>query len=54
VEEMFRAITELVLRNKKDQRDKLDNSMEGGVKLHTKGGRPQGKASKKGGACSCK
>jgi Ras-related protein Rab-35 len=53
VEEMFRAVTELVLRSKKDQKAELDGSVEGGVKLHK--GRPQGKQNKKGGGgCSCK
>lgn len=55
VEEMFRAITELVLRSKKDQRDKLDMTGEGGV-IRIQKGRPggPGKKTKKSGNCSCK
>jgi len=53
VEEMFRAITELVLRSKKDQRDKMDPGVDGGMKLHGKV-RPQGKSGKKSGNCACK
>lgn len=54
VEEMFRAITELVLVSKKNQRpDSLTETAGGGIKLKN---RPSGKTggSKKGSGCGCK
>jgi len=53
VEEMFRAITELVLKSKKDQKERLDDPREHGrIKVDGRG-RPMTKAGQKGGKC-CK
>jgi len=53
VEEMFRAITELVLKSKKDQKERLDDPREGGrIKVDGRG-RPMTKGGQKGGKC-CK
>ncbi len=51
VEEMFRAITELVLRSKHDQRVRMDEQPGGNIRLKTRPGQPRGKPSK--GSC-CK
>lgn len=50
VEEMFRAITELVLKHKKDQKERTDNTGSEGVRLHGKG-RPGSKINKKSKCC---
>jgi len=50
VEEMFRAITQLVLKSKKDQKDRLDDPKEGRVKLDGRG-RPTPKANKNSKCC---
>jgi len=50
VEEMFRAITQLVLKSKKDQKDRLDDPKEGRVKLDGRG-RPTPKANKSSKCC---
>jgi len=51
VEEMFRAITELVLKYKKDQKERTDNTASDGVRLHGGKGRPGSKISKKSKCC---
>jgi len=50
VEEMFRAITQLVLKSKKDQKDRLDDPKEGRVKLDGRG-RPTPKTNKSSKCC---
>jgi len=50
VEEMFRAITQLVLKSKKDQKDRLDDPKEGRVKLDGRG-RPTPKVNKNSKCC---
>jgi len=50
VEEMFRAITELVLKHKKDQKERTDNTASEGVRLHGKG-RPGSKINKTKSKC---
>lgn len=53
VEEMFRAVTELVLKSKKDQKERLDDPREHGrIKVDGRG-RPMGAKNVKGGKC-CK
>jgi len=52
VEEMFRAITQLVLKSKKEQKDRLDDPKEGRVKLDGRG-RPTPKVNNKNSKC-CK
>jgi len=55
VEEMFRAVTELVLKSKKDQKDRLDDPREQGGRIRVDGrNRPrEGVKNMKGGKC-CK
>lgn len=53
VEEMFRAVTELVLKSKKDQKERLDDPREHGrIKVDGRG-RPMSNKNAKGGKC-CK
>jgi len=53
VEEMFRAVTELVLKSKKEQKERLDDPRESGrIKVDGRG-RPMGNKNPKGGKC-CK
>lgn len=53
VEEMFRAVTELVLKSKKDQKERLDDpASHGRIKVDGRG-RPMGQKTQKGGKC-CK
>jgi len=50
VEEMFRAVTQLVLKSKKDQKERLDDPKEGRVKLDGRG-RPSPKTNSKSKCC---
>lgn len=53
VEEMFRAVTELVLKSKKDQKERRDDEgAHGRIKVDNRG-RPMGSKHQKGGKC-CK
>ena len=50
VEEMFKAITELVLRSKKQHKESLDKQQTDAIRVGG-GRRPGQKPSKKGGCC---
>lgn len=50
VEEMFRAVTQLVLKSKKDQKERIDDPKEGRVKLDGRG-RPSPKTNSKNKCC---